>query len=322
MTRTQEVEVGARQSSLHPFRGAVIRGLGVLLPPLLTVVIFLWIGGTLQQYMLEPIMGGAERLLVWGVADVRSEQDFPADQLGKDKENPVLGDVVYQRLDSGSYVPKAVYAVVRRHATDEVTPRSGQGVYRAYVRLTYLRPAQVIPLFLALFLLTLYLLGKFMAAGIGRFFWGLFEGGVQRVPVVRNVYSAVKQVSGFLLNERDMRVSRVVAVEYPRKGIWQMGFVTGEGLLHVEAAAGEECLSVLICTSPVPMAGFVVNVRRSEVIDLNITIDQAIQFIVSCGVVVPRPKGGKPPVAAAGGPQLLAASDASCSSPPPEPTQR
>ena len=54
---------------------------------------------------------------------------------------------------------------------------------------------------------------------------------------------------------------------------------------------GEQCLAVLVCTSPMPMAGFTITVRRSECLDLNITLDQAIQFIVSCGVVVPRPKG-------------------------------
>jgi uncharacterized membrane protein len=117
----------------------------------------------------------------------------------------------------------------------------------------------------------------------------LFEGAIRRVPLVRNVYSAVKQVSGFLLNDREMQVSRVVAVEYPRKGIWQLGLVTGEAISDIEAMVGEQCLSVLICTSPMPMAGFTITVRRSECLDLNLTLDQAVQFIVSCGVVVPRP---------------------------------
>jgi len=278
----------APASASHPFRGAVLRGLGVVLPPLLTVVIFLWIGGTLQQYMLEPVTSGAQRLLVWWIADIRTEGDVPADQLGK--PTALLDGTHYQRLEGGSYVPKAVYEVVQAHSGEDGPPRTGIMVYYSYVRLTYLRPHVVIPFFLALFTLVLYLLGKFMAAGIGRFFWSLFEGAVQRVPVVRNVYSAVKQVSGFLLNERDMRISRVVAVEYPRKGIWQLGFVTGTGLADIEAIAGEECVTILICTSPMPMAGFTVNVRRSELIDLNITIDQAIQFIVSCGVVVPKPR--------------------------------
>jgi hypothetical protein len=88
-----------------------------------------------------------------------------------------------------------------------------------------------------------------------------------------------------------MEVSRVVAVEYPRKGIWQLGLVTGVGIPDIEAMVGEECLSVLVCTSPMPMAGFTITVRRSECVDLNITLDQAIQFIVSCGVIVPQPRG-------------------------------
>jgi uncharacterized membrane protein len=158
-------------------------------------------------------------------------------------------------------------------------------------------------------MLLLYLPGKFMAAGIGRFFITLFERAIRRVPLVRNVYAAVKQVSGFVLNEREMKVSRVVAVEYPRKGIWQLGLVTGEGMPDIEAMIGEPCLSVLVCTSPMPMAGFTISVRRSECVDLNITLDQAIQFIVSCGVIVPRPRDQEAaePDAPAG--QLLDAAD-------------
>jgi uncharacterized membrane protein len=287
MTTTPEPSV-LPPSVRHPFRGAVLRGLGVVLPPLLTIVIFLWIGGTVQEYLLEPVTSWAERRVVWLIADIRAPADVPAGQQGQ--QTAFLDGTEYQRLEGGSYVPKAVYDAVRLHATEDPMPRTGNECYRSYVRLTLLRPQWVIPFSLALFILVLYLLGKFMAAGIGRLFWGMVERGILRVPVVRNVYSAVKQVSGFLLNERDMQVSRVVAVQYPRQGVWQIGFVTGPGMPDVEAAAGEECVSVLVCTSPVPMAGFAVNVRRSEVVDLNITIDQAIQFIVSCGVVVPRPK--------------------------------
>ncbi len=98
-----------------------------------------------------------------------------------------------------------------------------------------------------------------------------------------------------------------------------MGFVTGEGVPAIEAVGGEECLSVLVCTSPMPMAGFTVNVRRSEVIDLNISIDQAIQFIVSCGVVVPKPKDARS-LAATGGPTLLGPGDTSAPSPAREAT--
>ncbi|MEO8497700.1 MAG: DUF502 domain-containing protein, partial [Planctomycetota bacterium] len=81
---------------------------------------------------------------------------------------------------------------------------------------------------------------------------------------------------------------RVVAVEYPRKGIWSVGFVTGESFADIRAAANEPVLSVLIPTSPLPMTGMTVTVLKSEAVDLNVTIDQAIQFFVSCGVVVPK----------------------------------
>jgi uncharacterized membrane protein len=278
-----------RRSAVSPFRGAVLRGLGVVLPPLLTIVIFLWIGGTVRSYVLEPVTALAQWVVRLAIADIRQDETIPWAERGK--ANPVVDGTTYQRLENGEYVPKAVYEIVKFYPYEDGFPKTANQVYRAYIRLTYLRPYVVIPAFVLVFTLLLYLLGKFMAAGIGRFFMALFEGAIRRVPLVRNVYSSVKQVSGFLLNEREMQVSRVVAVEYPRKGVWQIGLVTGDGLSDVEAMVGEQCLSVLICTSPMPMAGFTITVRRSECLDLNITLDQAIQFIVSCGVVVPRPKG-------------------------------
>jgi uncharacterized membrane protein len=166
-------------------------------------------------------------------------------------------------------------------------PETAKGYYRRYVDLKYLQPIPTVLLFLALFVLLLYLLGKFMAAGIGRVFVGLFERGIHRLPLVRNVYSSVKQVSDFLFTEREIEYTRVIAVEYPRKGIWSLGLVTGESMADIRSAANEPVLSVLIPTSPMPVTGYTVTVRKSETIDLNVTIEQAFQFIISCGVVVP-----------------------------------
>jgi uncharacterized membrane protein len=91
-----------------------------------------------------------------------------------------------------------------------------------------------------------------------------------------------------VLTEREIEFNRVVAVQYPRKGIWSIGFVTGESMADIRAAANEPVLSVLMPTSPMPVTGFTVTVMKSEAVDLNVTVDQAIQFIVSCGVVVPK----------------------------------
>lgn len=271
----------------YPFRTAVLRGLGVVLPPLITVVIFLWIGGTVNIYVLRPVNAGARNLLVRAIADIRHPDELPPES--RSKVNPVLSDgMILQRLDSGNYVPKYVYDKVAARAIDGRVPSNSFDVYAQYVELTYLRPYLVVPTTLCLFILALYLLGKFLAAGIGRIFLNLFEGAIVRIPLVRNVYSAVKQVSDFLLTERQVTNSRVVAIEYPRKGMWQIAMVTGEGMEHLEEAAGEPVLSVFVPCSPMPMTGFTAAVRKSETIELDLTMDQAIQFIVSCGVVIPR----------------------------------
>ncbi len=266
----------------HPFRSAVLRGMGVVAPPLLTIVIFLWVGGTIHHYVLEPLTAGASNALVWAVGDIR--EDVP-DANPATRTAAVNGQVFY-RLDNDSYVPQEVYDRVKRTPGDEDL-ETGESVYRRYVELEYLRPHFVIPFFLAIFVLVLYLLGKFMAAGIGRVFWNIFERGVHQLPLVRNVYSSVKQVSDFLFSPREIEYTRVVAIEYPRKGIWSLGMVTGESLLDVRSVANEPVLSVLIPTSPMPVTGYTITVLKSETIDLNISIDQAFQFIVSCGVVIP-----------------------------------
>lgn len=107
------------------------------------------------------------------------------------------------------------------------------------------------------------------------------------LPVIRNVYSSVKQVTDFFFSEQTIGFNRVVAIQYPRQGIWAIAFATGEGMLDVRAATNEPMLSVLVPTSPVPGTGFTVMVRQRDAVELNMTVDQAIQYIVSCGVVIP-----------------------------------
>ncbi len=265
------------------FRAVVIRGLAALFPPLLTVVILLWVIGTIQQYVLVPVSGGAREALVYLAADIR--QDLPLTQPGG--RTAVVDGRTYYQLDDHSFVPKQVYDQVVQNAEGESLPQTGKAVYRRYVELTYLRPYYAIPFFLVVFILFLYLLGKFMAAGIGSFFWRRFEAAIHRLPLVRSVYSAVKQVSDFFFGQQQMKFTRVVAVEYPRAGMWSIAFVTSEGFRAIRATADEPWVGVFIPTSPMPMTGYALTVRKSEVVDLHMTIDEAIQFIVSCGLVIP-----------------------------------
>lgn len=281
--KSPSIDLPEKPKHRHPFRKAVLSGLGVVVPPLLTVLIFVWVISTTYRYVLAPVHTGVRETLVWAVADVR--EDLPGAKPGE--RIVTVDDTNFYRMDNGTFVPQRVYEVVRRNQGDQPLPETGKGVYRRFVEVTYLRPYYAIPFFLSVFILLLYLLGKFMAAGIGRFFWHRFERLIHRLPLVSNVYGSVKQVSDFMFVESEIEYTRVVAVEYPRKGIWTTALVTGESMLDIRNAAGEPVLSVLIPTSPMPFTGFTITVLKSEAIDLNITIDQAFQFIVSCGVVVP-----------------------------------
>ena len=280
-----ELPTDKKRRALGPFRRAVLRGLAVLLPPLLTIVIFLWVGNTVTNYLLEPMEAGARRLLVTHFqSEVLEPEDVSPDQIRDD--NPENFARAYQQTGDGQIVPSWMYDFVHSEVIGAV-PESANSVVRIYVDRKFLRRHIVIPIFLCVFILVLYLLGKFLAAGAGRFFWMQFERVINRLPLVRNVYSSVKQVTDFMFSEREIEYTRVVAVEYPRKGIWTIAMVTGESMLDIQSAANEPVLSILVPTSPMPFTGFTVTVKKSETIDLNITIDQAFQFIVSCGVVVP-----------------------------------
>lgn len=258
----------------HPFRRALLRGLGIVLPPLLTVVVFIWAWTLIDQYVLQPVEGVASWTLIRLEWDVRRTPPDEAD----------IED--YQLLSTREWIPRHVYEKVTENPGSE-RPVTASQYYRRYVRIQYLQPWIVIPTFLLLFISLLYLLGWLLAAGVGRLMWASFERMIDRLPLIRNVYSSVKQVTDFVFSEQTIEFNRVVAVEYPRKGIWSIGFVTGESLLDIRSAVNEPVVSLLMPTSPLPMTGFTITMRKSETIDLDMTIDQAIQFMVSCGVVIP-----------------------------------
>jgi len=255
----------------HPFQRAVLRGLAVILPPLLTIVILIWVWNAVQNYVLIPVQSGARHVIVWKLmAEIKST-------------DPGEG---YKHVGEDWVPTKVVDYVDNNRGKGEPRPATAESMYDRYVELRFLRPQIVIPLFLSLFIIILYLLGKFLAIRFGRILWGSFEQIIHRLPIVRNVYSSVKQVTDFVFSEKEIEYRRVVAVEYPRRGVWSMGFVTGDSLLDIAGAANEPILSVFIPSSPMPLTGYTITILRSEAVDLDLTVDQAIQYVVSCGVVV------------------------------------
>jgi uncharacterized membrane protein len=294
-----------------PFRRAVLRGLGTLLPSLLTIVILVWIGNSVARYFLKPLEQSIRWVIVDHLADIRTPSEIITRPDGHDiavidgerhkltsrraSVTVVIGGEVFQRTPGdGKFIPLEVYETVRQGVDGNPMPTDAKAIYTSYVNDQWLQPWFVVPIFLCIFLLLLYLLGKFLAAGFGRFFWKQLERLIHHIPLVRSVYDSVKQVTDFLFTDSDMEYTRVVAIEYPRIGMWTLCFVTGEGMWDLRGVTTEPLLTVFVPTSPLPFQGFPLTVKKSEVIDLNISIDQAIQFIVSCGVAIPPPIIGVP----------------------------
>lgn len=308
-----------------PFRRAVLRGLAFVLPPLLTLVFFIWAWSVIERYLLRPLEGVAATTIVLSIKDVKKELPEGLDPaevevIDKDGKRLLLqqflgeakpatdlraqvarlGGRVQQFHHEGRvyvavkerWIPEFVYKTVDANPGDQ-TPNTPDKYYDRYVRLTYLRRTIVVPVFVCVFTLVLYMIGKFVAAGIGRIVWRFFETLIQRMPIIRDVYAAVKQMTDLVLSEQEIQFMRVVVIEYPRKGIWTLAFVMGEGFRQVRDQAGEPIYSLLVPTSPMPATGFTIMMRRSECLEIDISIDQAVQFFVSCGVVIAPHQQGK-----------------------------
>jgi len=133
----------------------------------------------------------------------------------------------------------------------------------------------------------IYFFGIFLASFVGRWIWRLVEAFLNRTPIVGQVYPHVKQVTDFFLSDKHLQYSQVVALEYPRKGIWSLGLLTGEAPKNVRDRLGDDIVSVFMPSSPTPLTGYVVCTKRSEVVELTLSIEEAFRFIISGGVLKP-----------------------------------
>ncbi len=115
--------------------------------------------------------------------------------------------------------------------------------------------------------------------------WG--DALVSRIPVVRSIYSSVKQVSDTLFSESGNAFRTAVLVQWPREGVWTVAFVTGAPSGEVAAYLRDEFVSVYVPTTPNPTGGYFVIMRKSDCVELDMSVDTALKYIVSMGVVVP-----------------------------------
>lgn len=115
-----------------------------------------------------------------------------------------------------------------------------------------------------------------------------WHGLLNRIPIVRSIYSSVKQISDTLLATRGQSFRKVVMIEFPQRGQWTLGFVVGPPGATIAAATAADVITVYVPTAPNPTSGYVLVVRPEEVREVDISVDDALKFHISLGVVSPR----------------------------------
>jgi uncharacterized membrane protein len=140
-------------------------------------------------------------------------------------------------------------------------------------------------------LLLLFLTGVVAANFFGKKIVGLWDKLIGKIPLVRSIYSAVKQVLDTMFSSDGKAFRKVLLVEYPRKGLWSIAFQTGAGGKEVNKLIGDDdVVTIFIPTTPNPTSGFLMMVPRKDVHELDMPVDQALKFVISLGVVQPGAK--------------------------------
>ena len=160
---------------------------------------------------------------------------------------------------------------------------------------TYL-PFALPGLGLLILVVTLILVGAATAGFFGRLWARVSEQILGRMPVIRNIYGAVKQILETVLAQQSKAFREAVLVEYPRRGIWAIAFITGRTEGEVQNITEEECINIFLPTTPNPTSGFLLFVPKKDLVHLDMNVEEAIKMVISGGIVTPpdrRPESEK-----------------------------
>jgi len=146
-------------------------------------------------------------------------------------------------------------------------------------------------------LLIIFVTGLLTRNFVGQALVKFWEGFLERIPIVRSIYSSVKQVSDTVLSPSGQAFRKALLVQYPRQGVWTVAFQTGTPADEVRSAIAQDMVSVYVPTTPNPTSGFFLMYPRSEVIELRMSVDEALKYVVSMGVVAPGSRGARAPKA-------------------------
>ena len=141
-----------------------------------------------------------------------------------------------------------------------------------------------------IFLIFTMLVGWIAKGVLGRSFLHMGERLVDRMPVVRSIYNAAKQIAETVFSQRDTSFDKACLVEYPRRGIWAIAFVSthAKGEVRTKLSDGEEIVTVFLPTTPNPTSGFLLFLPKSDVLELDMSVEDAAKLVISAGLVYPN----------------------------------
>ncbi|HSO42893.1 MAG TPA: DUF502 domain-containing protein [Rhodospirillales bacterium] len=156
----------------------------------------------------------------------------------------------------------------------------------AYSPTTYL-PFALPGLGLVIVVVALMLIGALTAGFVGRLVVRFYDRVLGRMPVLRSIYGATKQIIETVVAHQSTAFREAVLVQYPRRGIWSIGFLTGVTRGEVQKLTEEEVLNVFLPTTPNPTSGFLLFVPRGDLVILDMTVEEALKMVISGGIVTP-----------------------------------
>ena len=278
------------------FRRFFVKGLAVLLPTVLTLWILVKAYEFVDVAIAQPINSGIRLVMNQATPHVGVLQEaFEPGQETIDRE--------MARIESENRGQKTAQEVKSQVRTQLILQWWEARWYMNFIGL-----------FVAI--LAVYIAGRLLGGFLGRGIYNKLESLITTIPGIKQVYPYVKQVVDFLFSdEKPINFNQVVLVEYPRKGVWAIGLVTGSPMKSVQsrmAPDGETGLTIFIPSSPTPFTGYTISVPKDEVVELPITIDEALRFTISGGVLIPSHETIGDPT----GTPLPEASDSETDAPP------
>ena len=140
---------------------------------------------------------------------------------------------------------------------------------------------------IALTLLLVFFSGILVTNFLGRWLLSLGESLLNRIPLIRTIYSGTKQTLETVLSSKEASFRKVLLVEYPRAGVWTLAFQANTGFNGTEASDLEHLITVFIPSAPSPLSGFLIMLPLNQVRELNMSVDEALKIIISLGTIMP-----------------------------------